>query len=143
MMDTQISQKSIANRIHSMHHRCQPTIWTATESAMHKTMTLMAMDYPTQQNKIQLRLLSSTMLILMVTESAMGHLLQLSLRAFVLQVLMLSQTIQPLGWIPMAMAILTNLLMVLLPIWFLTRTTTMMDGRTKVNLRVEPIRRMS
>ena len=71
------------------------------ESVMHKTMTLMAMDYPTQQNKIQLRLLSSTMLILMVTESVMDHLLLQCLLASAQQVLMHSRTIQLLGLIPM------------------------------------------
>ena len=92
---------SIVIQIHWTLHPRQPTIWTAMESVMHKTMTLMAMDYPTQQNKIQLRLLSSTMLILMVTESAMDHLLLQCLLVSALLVLMHSRTIQLLGLIPM------------------------------------------
>ena len=132
---------SIVIQIHWTHHPRQPMIWTAMESATQKTMTLMAMDYPTQQNKIQLRLLSSTMLILMVTESVMDHLLLQCLLVSALLVLMHSRTIQLLGLILMVTEGRMKSFLELKLTWNLTLMMITINGLMKTSLLVEPTQR--
>ena len=125
-----------------MLHPRQPMIWMAMEFVTHKTMTLMAMDYPTKQNKIRIRLHCSTMLTLMVTEFVMDHLHLQCLLVSALLVLMHSRTTQLLGLIPMMTASRMTLFLVLRPIWCLTLMMIMMIGQMKTRLLVEPIQRM-